>query len=90
MCSFIDNDFRFCEAILSVQYMPYPHFGDNICRVLHEIISNWNLTGKILTMTTDNESNMVQTGKLIDELTRLSYITHTFQLVIGKDKLCIS
>ncbi len=39
-CSFIDNDFRFCEAILSVQYMPYPHSGDNICRVLREIISN--------------------------------------------------
>ncbi len=39
-CSFIDNDFRFCEAILSVQYVPYPHSGDNICRVLREIISN--------------------------------------------------
>ena len=39
-CSFIDNDFRFCEAILSVQYVSYPHSGDNICRVLREIISN--------------------------------------------------
>ncbi|CAB4403622.1 unnamed protein product [Rhizophagus irregularis] len=51
-CSFIDNNFNICEAILAVQYVPYPHTGDNICEVLRGIISNWNLNGKVFTMTT--------------------------------------
>lgn len=68
-CSFIDNDFKLCEAILAIQYIPYPHTGYNICNVLHEIISNWNLTGKVFTLTTDNGSNMVKAGRLMTGLT---------------------
>ena len=83
-CSFIDNNFDICEAILAVQYVPYPHTGNNICKVLRDIISNWNLTGKVFTMTTDNGSNMVKAGKLMDELTRLPCTAHTLQLVVGK------
>src|SRR3954464_4769570 len=83
-CSFIDTNFEICEAILAVQYVPYPHTGDNICQVLRDIISNWNLTGKVFTMTTDNGSNMVKAGKLMNELIRLSCTAHTLQLVVGK------
>jgi hypothetical protein len=86
-CSFIDNDFKFCEAILSIKYVPYPHTGDNICKVIREIISNWNLNGKVLTMTTDNGSNMTRAGKLMSELTRLPCAAHTLQLVVGKGLL---
>lgn len=67
--------------------MPYPHTGDNICNVLRDIISNWNLTGKVLSMTTDNGSNMVRAGKLMGELTRLPCAAHTLQLVVGKGLL---
>lgn len=83
-CSFIDSNFGICEAILAVQYVPYPHTGDNICKVLRDIISNWNLTGKVFTMTTDNGSNMVKAGNLMNELTRLPCTAHTLQLVVGK------
>jgi len=83
-CSFIDNNFDVCEAILAVQYVPYPHTSNNICNVLRNIISNWNLTGKVFTMTTDNGSNMVKAGKLMNELTRLPCTAHTLQLVVGK------
>ena len=61
-----------------------PHTGDNICKVLRDIISNWNLTDKVFTMTTDNGSNMVKAGKLMSELTRLPCTAHTLQLVVGK------
>ncbi len=83
-CSFIDNNFDICEAILAVQYVPYPHTSENICKVLRDIISNWNLTGKVFTMTTDNGSNMVKAGKLMNELIRLPCTAHTLQLVVGK------
>ena len=69
ICFFIDKDFTICEAILSIKYVPYPHTGDNICEVLRGILSNWNLTSKVLTMTTDNGSNMVRAGRLMEELT---------------------
>jgi hypothetical protein len=83
-CSFIDSNFNICEAILAVQYVPYPHTGDNICIVLRNIISNWNLTGKVFTMTTDNGSNMVKARNSMNELTRLPCTAHTLQLVVGK------
>jgi hypothetical protein len=86
-CSFIDNDFKLCEAILSIQFVPYPHTGNNICGVLREIISNWNLNGKVFTITTDNGSNMVRAGKLMNELVRLPCTAHTLQLVVGKGLL---
>ncbi|GBC31457.2 zinc finger BED domain-containing protein 1-like [Rhizophagus irregularis DAOM 181602=DAOM 197198] len=60
------------------------YIGDNICEVLRDIISNWNLNGKVFTMTTDNGSNMVKAGKLMNELTRLPCTAHTLQLVVGK------
>ncbi|CAB5131700.1 unnamed protein product [Rhizophagus irregularis] len=51
-CSFIDNNFNICEAILAVQYVPYPHTGDNICenlenndgylRMIADVETRWN------------------------------------------------
>src|SRR3954469_25554603 len=83
-CSFINSNFDICEVILAIQYVPYPHTGNNICKVLRNIISNWNLTGKVFTMTTDNDFNMVKAEKLMNELTRLPYTAHTLQLVVRK------
>ena len=85
--SFIDSDFNLCEAILVVKYIPYPHTSDNICSVLRKIISDWNLTGKVFTMTTNNGSNMVQARRLMNEVIRLPCTAHTLQLVVGKGLL---
>ena len=38
-------------------------------------------------MTTDNGSNMVKAGRLMNELTRLPCTAHTLQLVVGKGLL---
>jgi hypothetical protein len=38
-------------------------------------------------MTTDNDSNMTQAGKLMSKLTRLPFAAHTLQLVVGKGLL---
>ena len=83
-CSFIDNNFNICEAILAVQYVLYSHTSENICKVLRDIISNWNLTGKVFTMTTNNSFNMVKARKLMNELIRLSCAIHTLQLIVRK------
>ncbi|CAB5383759.1 unnamed protein product [Rhizophagus irregularis] len=51
-CSFVNNNFDICEAILAVQYVPYPHTGDNICenlekndeylRMIADVDTRWN------------------------------------------------
>jgi hypothetical protein len=83
-CSFIDNSFQLCETTLAIQYLPYPHTANNIVELLNQIIHDWKLDGKILTITTDNGSNMVLIGQLMEDIIRLPCTAHTLQLVVGK------
>lgn len=86
-CSFVNNQFELCEATLAVEYLRYPHTSQNIVDCLNQIIENWNLNGKVFTITTDNGSNMVKAGKLLknsDNITRFPCAAHTLQLVVGK------
>ena len=55
--------------------------------MLFRSIGKWNLDGKVFTITTDNGSNMVKTGKLLKDssnITRFPCAAHTLQLVVGK------
>jgi hypothetical protein len=52
--------------------------------LLNQIIHDWKLDGKILTITTDNGSNMVLIGQLMEDIIRLPCTAHTLQLVVGK------
>ena len=83
-CSFIDDSFQLCEVTLAIQYLPYPHTANNIVELLNHIIRVWNLDEKIFTITTDNGSNMVRAGQLMEDITRLPCTAHTLQLVVGK------
>lgn len=86
-CSFVNAQFEFHEAILAIRYLKYPHTSDNICECLNQIINEWNLGGKVFTITTDNGSNMVKAGKTLfkdHNITRFPCAAHTLQLVIGK------
>jgi len=68
-------------------YLKYPHTSDIIVECLNQIICEWNLDGKVFTITTDNGSNMVKAGKLLknnNNITCFSCVTHTLQLVVGK------
>ena len=86
-CSFVNKEFKLCEATLAIEYLKYPHTSKNIVNCLNQIIENWDLNGKIFTITTDNGSNMVKAGKLFqdsNDITRFSCVAHTLQLVVGK------
>jgi hypothetical protein len=89
-CSFVDAQFELHEAILAIKYLQYPHTGDTIVECLNKIIHDWNLDGKVFTITTDNGSNMVKAGKLLKNyknITRFPCAAHTLQLVVGKGLL---
>ena len=89
-CSFVNAQFELHEAILAVKYLKYLHTGDIIAECLNQIIHEWNLDGKVFTITTDNGSNMVKTGKLLknhNNITRFPCAAHTLQLAVGKGLL---
>jgi hypothetical protein len=83
-CAYIDNSFKLCETTLAIRYLPYPHTAENIVELLNQIINAWNLNEKVFTITTDNGSNMVRAGQLMEGVTRLPCTAHTLQLVVGK------
>jgi hypothetical protein len=86
-CAYIDKQFKLNEAILAIKYVPYPHTGEAIAEEIMSILSEWKLTDKIFTITTDNGSNMVKSARLIPGLIRIPCTAHTLQLVIGKGLL---
>ena len=86
-CLFVNKEFKLCEATLAIEYLKYPHTSKNIVNCLNQIIENWDLNGKIFTITTDNRSNMVKAGKLLqdsNDITRFPCVAHTLQLVVNK------
>ena len=46
-CLFVNTKFEFCEAILSIKYLKYPHTSTIIVECLNQIIQEWNLNGQI-------------------------------------------
>ncbi|GES79445.1 zinc finger BED domain-containing protein 1-like [Rhizophagus clarus] len=72
------------SGYLGVTCLPYPHTANNIVELLNQIIYNWKLDEKVLTITTDNASNMVLVGQLMEDVIRLPCTAYTLQLVVGK------
>jgi len=63
--TWLSSDFKFREALLSCDHLPYPHTGEVICEELFRLISRWRLETSIFTVTTDNSANMVKEIKLL-------------------------
>ncbi|CAG8572709.1 1120_t:CDS:2, partial [Acaulospora morrowiae] len=63
----------------------YPHYGDNIEDCLQQEFNKWNITNKLLSGTTDNDSAMVKAMRQL-QVIHIRCIAHTMQLAI-KDEL---
>jgi hAT family C-terminal dimerisation region len=86
-CHLITSDFEMKEITLAIRYISYPHTGNNIQKLLEEVISEWNLQDKVFFCTTDNASNMKKCLNQMSSIQRLSCTAHTIQLVVGKGLL---
>ncbi len=62
--------------------MKYSHIGERIKEYLNEKIEEFELTGKIICVITDNRINMKKTIRIWDNIEYLSYSTHIFQLTV--------
>ncbi|GES76765.1 zinc finger BED domain-containing protein 1-like [Rhizophagus clarus] len=84
-CSWISHDWTLRESLLALQRVKYPHTGEVIKELLDKIFSDWKVTSKLLTMTTDNGSNIKKAGRLMERsISRLPCTVHTLQLTVGK------
>ena len=68
-----------------MQRVKYPHTGEIIKELLNKIFTDWDIASKLLTMTTDNGSNIKKAGRLMEAtIFRLPCTVHTLQLTVGK------
>jgi len=64
--TWLSSDFKFQEALLSCEHLPYPHTGEVISEELFRIICEWRLETMVFTITTDNGANMVKGIRLLN------------------------
>lgn len=85
------EDYELKEAFLALQHVYYPHTSEIIKNKLMEIIVDWNISDKVVFITTDNAASMVKSIRLLGnelDIKRISCAAHTLQLVIGKALSC--
>src|SRR6266542_2225642 len=87
-CSWISTNFEPKESLLALEYVPFPHTAEKICESLINTIRSWNLEYKVMSVTTDNGSNMVKAMKLLKQefpnTERIACAAYTLQLVVNK------
>lgn len=83
---YIDNDWKLCSNVASITFLPGSQTAVILENVFQDLIAIWNLSGRIIGMTTDGGKNycrMLQSiCDVIPEPLRCS--CHTLQLVINK------
>ena len=85
--TWLSSDFKFREALLSCDHLPYPHTGEVICEELFRLICKWRLETSVFTIVTDNGANMVKGIKLLNKdyfnnVIRQPCAAHTLQLSV--------
>jgi hypothetical protein len=54
---FLDEDWNYRELLLGFEPLYGTHLGINLSAVLFQLLQKYNLTDRVLVITTDNASN---------------------------------
>ena len=88
--TWITPNFEIKDVMLEINYVPSPHSSEVVANELYKCIKNWDLESRVISITTDNGSNMVSMFLLLNQksgcenIQRLPCTAHTIQLAIGK------
>lgn len=82
--TWINQNFEILDVLLEITYFPTPHTAEAIADVIKNSIKKWKIEDRVITITTDNGSNMIAAINKLSPITRLSCVAHTLQLAIGK------
>ena len=84
-CTWISQDWILHESLLALRRVKYPHTGEIIKVLLNDIFTEWRIMPRVLTLTTDNGSNIKKAGRLMaTTIFHLPCAAHTLQLTVGK------
>jgi hypothetical protein len=81
--TWITPNFEIKDMMLEIKYTPSPHSGEVIANKLYKYISDWNLEQRVISITTDNGSNVVSILHILNQksrcesIQRLPCIAHT-------------
>jgi hypothetical protein len=82
--TWINQDFEIMDVLLEISYFPTPHTAIAITDAIKKAIQKWEIEGRVISITTDNGSNMVAAIRDLSPIKRLSCAAHTLQLAISK------
>ncbi|XP_047116057.1 E3 SUMO-protein ligase ZBED1-like [Schistocerca piceifrons] len=94
----INNNWCLKALALETFHFPEKHTALNISEALDNVISKWNIENKVVSITTDNASNMTAAVQLIDSgniyMQHVPCLAHTINLVVksslnSNSELCI-
>lgn len=80
------DDWELKSTVLKTTCFPYRHFGENIKMAFEEMLDEFQLNEKIISVVTDNGSNMILAAKLLN-LSRSPCLAHRIQSLIMDDML---
>ena len=64
---YINSNWNLCNFLLDIIPFTTRHTGENIAREIIRVLDEFNISGKIIALTTDNESAMVVCGRKLAE-----------------------
>ncbi|CAB5191218.1 unnamed protein product [Rhizophagus irregularis] len=73
--SWLDQEMKLHEALISIKLLPNPHTAENIKNCLENSFEEWNLKGKCFAATTDSGANVKKAISLMNNITRLNVCT---------------
>jgi len=82
--TWINHNFEISDVLLEITYFPTPHTAEAIADIIRSSIQKWKIEDRVITITTDNGSNMIAAINKLTPITRLSCVAHTLQLAIGR------
>lgn len=75
---YIDSDWRLCNFLLDIIPFTVSHSGINISHEIMQVLDHFNISNKVIALTTDNESAMLVCGKEIASALDIEFSTMVF------------
>ena len=82
--TWINHNFEISDVLLEITYFLTSHTAEAIADIIRSSIQKWKIEDRVITITTDNSSNMIAAINKLTPITRLSCVAHTLQLAIGR------
>ena len=96
----IDDYWELKSLLLCFKFFPAPHTGDAVCDLMYDVFEDWNISKKILAITSDNGSNIIKGLKALGHKINTEHgygtvrndfiircLAHTIQLGVKKKAL---